>query len=58
MIVAMTVPMCGPTYHRPDFRTWPPRPSLDGDGRRVVAVRCEELVGDRWEPFVTFHELG
>lgn len=37
-----------------DFRTYAPVICDDGDGRTPTVSRlCEELVGGRWEPFIS-----
>lgn len=43
--------MSEPTYHEPTFRTWPPEPASDGNGRGILMQRCEELVDGHWEAF-------
>ena len=40
-----------PTYHSPDFRTYPPE-RLKGDGGKILTMQlCEELIEGRWEAF-------
>ena len=40
-----------------DFRTYEKETIHERDGRTVVMHLCEELVGDRWEPFYAIDRI-